>query len=45
MLASGQEDSVDIVAALIKAKADPNIKHRVSIIIIVKFILTLLLYM
>ena len=29
ILAAGQEDSTDIIAALIEAKADPNIKDRV----------------
>ena len=45
MLAAGQRYSTDIVAALIKATADPNIKHRVLCMItnIVMFILTLLL--
>lgn len=33
MLAAGQEDSTDIVAALIEAKADPNIRDKVYTII------------
>ena len=29
MLAAAQKDSTDIIAALVEAKADPNIKDRV----------------
>ena len=29
MLAAGQEDTADIVAALIEAKADPNVRDLV----------------
>ena len=29
MLAAGQKDSADIVAALVDAKADPNIRDKV----------------
>ena len=31
MLAASQEDSTDIIAALVKAKADPNVQDRVLI--------------
>ena len=34
MLVAGQEDSTDIVAALIEAKADPNIQDRVRVIVV-----------
>ena len=33
ILAADQEDSTDIVAALIEAKADPNIQDRVCVIV------------
>ena len=31
MLAASQEDSTDIIAALVEAKADPNVQDRVLI--------------
>ena len=34
MLVAAQEDSTDIVAALIEAKADPNIQDRVRVIVV-----------
>ena len=32
ILAAGQEDSTDIITALIEAKADPNVKDRVLVV-------------
>ena len=34
MLVASQEDSTDIAAALIEAKADPNIQDRVRILVV-----------
>ena len=42
MLAAAQKDSTDIIAALVEAKADPNVQDRVIIVVEVYFYLTLL---
>ena len=43
MLAAAQKDSTDIIAALVEAKADPNVQDRVLIIVVeLYFYLTLL---
>ena len=34
MLVAAQEDSTDIVAALIEAKTDPNFQDRVRVIVV-----------
>ena len=42
MLAAAQKDSTDVIAALVEAKADPNVQDRVIIVVELHFYLTLL---
>ena len=44
MLAAGQEDSADIVEALVEAKADPNIRDKVCLVLICILPLCIIIY-